>query len=258
MEINDALVTMITRELLKRLEAKGETSSGISPCAEKKQLVILGELSGIGAVTLAKLEESYCLIRHSGFEAAFPEDAQVLIPRLGIQALVRVSEGDSGCTPEGAALMWALLRGKKPVILEEGIEWRGFKSVMSPSLSAKYTSHERILASYGVVFAKEADLPSALSATAAKSATAASVAAATTFAETCPGQSCECAPIAANPSHAPENARRKKVINETELMRLCPDSSGAEQSIEIGTNDILTPLAKDYIAKMRITVNRVG
>ena len=51
---------------------------------------------------------------------------------------------------------------------------------------------------------------------------------------------------------------RKRVISEAEIKRLCPASAGTGQVVEIGARDIVTPLAADYIFKMRITVNRVG
>ena len=51
---------------------------------------------------------------------------------------------------------------------------------------------------------------------------------------------------------------RKRVISEADIKRLCPASAGTGQVVEIGTRDIVTPLAEDYIFKMRITVNRVG
>jgi len=51
---------------------------------------------------------------------------------------------------------------------------------------------------------------------------------------------------------------RKRVISEGEIRRLCPASGGTGQVVEIGLKDIVTPLAEDYIAKMRITVNRAG
>ena len=51
---------------------------------------------------------------------------------------------------------------------------------------------------------------------------------------------------------------RRRVISEAELMKLCPAAGGTGQSVEIGSRDIVTPLAEDYISKMRITVNRVG
>ena len=52
-------------------------------------------------------------------------------------------------------------------------------------------------------------------------------------------------------------AGSKKVISEVDIMRLCPASSGIGQNVTIGLKDIVTPLAEDYIARMRITVNRV-
>jgi hypothetical protein len=51
---------------------------------------------------------------------------------------------------------------------------------------------------------------------------------------------------------------RRKVISETEIRRLCPAAAGSGQIVEIGARDIVTPLAEDYISKMRITVNRAG
>ena len=234
MEINDALVTAITRELLKRL-GSGETL----PAAGKKRLVVSGDLSDLGAQAQASLQECYDITGHSGLEADFPEDAEVLVTRLGVQALVRLSEGDAGCTPEGAALLWALLRGKKPVIVEEGIEWRRHKNAMCPSLAAKYGSHERTLALYGAVFAKEAALAAVLGGGA------------------CRASPCAAAQCVAAPSPA-RGSGGKKVISEVEMMRLCPASAGAGQSVEIGARDILTPLAEDYVSKMRITVNRIG
>ena len=54
------------------------------------------------------------------------------------------------------------------------------------------------------------------------------------------------------------NSGRKRVISETEIIRLCPASAGIGQTVEIGLKDIITPLAEDYIAKLRITVNRIG
>jgi ethanolamine utilization protein len=239
MEINDALVTAITRELLKRLNGGGNLPSG-----EKKPLVIAGDSSGLSSGTLASIEGCYDIARSSGLEAAFPDKAEVLIAKLGIQALTRVAEGDAGCTPEGTALLWALLRGKKPVIVEEGIEWRSFKDTVSPTLAAKYISYERTLASYGAVIVPESGVAKMLS--------------------------CCCGSQPAKPAAAPKvygvpsNASaistggKRRIISEVDIIRLCPAAAGQGQTVEIGSRDILTPLAEDYISKMRITVNRIG
>ena len=69
--------------------------------------------------------------------------------------------------------------------------------------------------------------------------------------EACPSPACGALPVQGN-------VARKRVISETEIRRLCPASGGTGQSVEIGLKDIVTPLAEDYIAKMRITVNRIG
>ena len=227
MEVNDALVTAITRELLKRLGGGG------SP-AGKRPLVIAGDTSILGAAALASLEGSYDIARHSGLEALFPGNAEVLVTQLGVQALVRLADGDAGCTSEGAALLWAL----KPVIIEEGIEWRGFKNTMCPALAAKYVSCERTLAAYGAVFTGAGTVVQALS-----------------------GKACPAPAVFGAPALSAAPARgtgaRKRVLSEVDVMRLCPLAAGTEQAMEIGLTDILTPLAEDYISKMRITVNRV-
>ena len=231
MEVNDALVTAITRELLKRLGGGG------SP-AGKKPLVIAGDTSILGAAALASLEGNYDIARHSGLEALFPDNAEVLVTQLGVQALVRLADGDAGCTSEGAALLWALLRGKKPVIVEEGIEWRGFKNTMCPALAAKYVSCERTLAAYGAVFTGAGTVVQALS-----------------------GKACPAPAVFGAPALGAAPARgtgaRKRVLSEVDVMRLCPLAAGTGQAMEIGLTDILTPLAEDYISKMRIAVNRV-
>jgi hypothetical protein len=238
MEIDDALVTAITRELFRRL-GSGEV---LSP-AVKKPLVIAGGVSDLQSSTRSSLEAGYDLQCHEGLEAGFPDTAGALVTRLGIQALVRLAEGDAGCTPEGVVVLWALVRGKRPVILEEGIEWRRFRETMSPALAAKFNAHEKTLASYGAVFAGEADLLRALSGGSAAA---------------CSGPASDSGKISAPVAIPPAPTKRKRVIGEVELLRLCPVSGGFGQTLEIGPKDILTPLAKDYAEKMRITVKRTG
>jgi hypothetical protein len=236
MKIDDALVTAITRELLKRLGNNEDFSLGVT-----KPLVITGSDSDLQSSTRTSLEAEYAIQWHTSLEALFPDNAEVLVPKLSIQALVRLAEGDAGCTPEGAALLWALLRGKRPVILEEGIEWRGFKETLSPALTSKFNAHEKTLASYGAVFVREADVLCALAGgTPAR----------------CAGPAGSGKPVPVFPS--PVGGKRKRVIGEVELIRLCPESGGFGQALEIGLGDILTPLANDYVAKMQITVNRIG
>ena len=72
------------------------------------------------------------------------------------------------------------------------------------------------------------------------------------------GSSCGASPASHRTSSALSSSGRKQVISETEIRRLCPASAGSGQIVEIGARDIITPLAEDYISKMRITVKRIG
>jgi hypothetical protein len=234
MEIDDRLVTMITRELLKRLQ-KGEPLMGGAE-EEKPPMVVIGGVSALSPGALAALEGRFTLIPHDSLDAHFPENASVLVTGMSIQALTRVSEGDEGCTPEGYGLLWAVLRGKRALILEEGMVWRSFCGTMPKALLEKYYSHERVLASYGIKIVKDADIAALFSGKA------------------CPPSSLpqpvpvvSCAPVVPKIKQP-----GKRVISERELILACPESNGYEQSFAVGPKDILTPLAIDYATRMRI------
>jgi hypothetical protein len=231
MEIDDKLVSLITKELLKRLEGGTLSPPGNSGTGEEIPLVLVGGSTGVQA----SLESRYRIINPDD-PGGFPERAEVVICKLGIQALVRVAEGDEGCTPEGRLLLWALLRGKSPVILQEGIEWRCFAALMSRALYEKYSAWEQKLLSYGAKIVKEADLPAVLAG--APALVNAGVSA------------------SPPPSVVLPKSGGKRVITETELNKICPVSKGKGQTLVIGKADILTPLAQDYITAMHITVSR--
>jgi hypothetical protein len=238
MEINDDLVTMVTRELLKRLEKRGALTDGTGK-EETSPLVLIGGSSALSPAALAALKSRFVIIPHDSLDANFPEDASVLVTKMGIQALTRVSEGDEGCTPEGYGLLWAILRGKSPVILEEGMVWRSFMGTMPKALLEKYCAHERVLASYGIKIVKDAAIPAVFSGKA--------------------GQSCQAQPVCAAPSAPPGMETKpagKQVISEKELILACPESNGYGQTFAIGPKDILTPLAADYATRMRIVISR--
>jgi hypothetical protein len=236
MEIDDSLVTLITRELLKRLQ-KGEPLTGGAGGGPKPPLVVIGGVSALSSSALAALEDRFVIIPHDSLDANFPENSSILVTAMSIQALTRVSEGDEGCTPEGYGLLWAVLRGKTAVVLEGGVAWRAFSGTMPKALLEKYYSHERTLASYGIRIVKDADIASAFS-----------------------GKACPSAqPVFAAPSNpaGPETKTSgKRVIAERELMLACPESNGYGQTFVTGPKDILTPLAADYATRMRITVSR--
>lgn len=236
MEIDDTLVSLITQELLKRLE-QGNLSVSLEE-QEKTPLILIGGTAPLSADALASLKHRFHILGHDTLEEThLPDNAPVLATTLSIQALTQVSAGDPGSTPEGYGLLWAILRGKTPFVLEEGIEWRRFGTTMPRSLYEKYTGYEKIIAGYGIKIIKEKDVVSSLL-----------------------GKSRLPSPEkplpVASPVSPPVMGRPpgKRVITETELMRLCPLSKGKGQTLVIGSGDILTPLALDYVTTMQISV----
>jgi ethanolamine utilization protein len=236
MEIDDRLVSLITQELLKRLEGGNIL---VSPGGkEKVPLVLIGSVSCLSAATLASLEDRFHILTYNTLEEPdFPDTAPIVVTNLSIQALVRISAGDPGCTPEGQGLIWAILRGKTPFVLEEGIAWRRFSTTMPPALYEQYADHEKTIASYGIKIIKEAEMVSALLGKAEA-----------------PPSLPKKAPLVAPGVAIPGKSGGKRVITETELMRLCPMSKGKGQTLLIERGDILTPLALDYITAMQIGV----
>jgi ethanolamine utilization protein len=237
MQIDDKVVSFITKELLKRL---GQDFFSSDPGeAEKVPLVIIGGSSSLGAAALSAAENRYSITAQETLEPDFADNVLILVTKLSIQALVRVAEGDPGCTPEGHGLLWAILRGKKAFVLEEGIEWRRFSTQMPRALHEKYAACEQKLASYGVKIIREADIGAVLSTgSSGKAALSAPL------------------PPVQGASSISVNPGTKRVITELELSQLCPVSKGKGQTLLVGSADIITPLARDYITAMSITVSK--
>jgi hypothetical protein len=234
MELDDTLVTLITNELLKRLHNESFLDKvgavPVSPVVKKPPLVLIGGITGLQPGTVSALESRYDIRCQDGLEGV-SEDALVLVTSMSIRALVRLAQGDDGDTPEGAGLLWALLRGKRPVIREEGMIWRTFSPRIPPALADTYQGYERKLGCYGVQIVNEAGIPGAL------------------------GETVVPVPVQTAPASA-ERVKKpgKRVITEMDLMRACPPVRGNGQSFELGPGDILTPLARDYVTSMHIDI----
>jgi hypothetical protein len=59
-----------------------------------------------------------------------------------------------------------------------------------------------------------------------------------------------------NTAHPAAHHPHRRVWSESDFMRACPEVNGLDQSITVGVHDLVTPLAVDYAARMRITINR--
>ena len=238
MQISDDLISYITRELMKRL---GQTA-GPPPSlpTEKPVLHLVGPREAISTPTLVKIQEKFDIREHKLWDEELPRNASSLITSLSIQALVRVAEGDEGCTVEGRVLLGALLNGQPVAALKDGLVWRRYQSTAPKGLMAKYIHYENVLQSYGLKLVDEDQILEALLGRLPSAPKAVGF-----------------SPVSPMPQPktfiaAPTGGR--KVISENDLMAACPISGGEGQSLRLGPTDILTPLAQDYAKTMKINI----
>ncbi|MDR1921117.1 MAG: hypothetical protein LBS31_05150 [Candidatus Adiutrix sp.] len=237
MQISDDLVKYIAGEIKKRLDA--------SP--PRRALILVGRFDDLSATALARLQERFDVREHLNWDDPVPTEAAVLIAKLGLQALVRVAEGDEGCTVEGRALLAALLNGQPVAALKDGLAWRAYMATAPRALLARYAHCENVLISYGLKLVAEEEAAEALLGRAPAPAVFGGGLA-----------SPPAAPASAAPGGGrPEGAAAKhkgRVLTEADIMTLCPASRGFGQNLSLNPGDILTPLAKDYAQAMKIAV----
>ncbi|MDL2226494.1 hypothetical protein LJB86_02420 [Deltaproteobacteria bacterium OttesenSCG-928-M10] len=236
MQINDDLVKYITRELMKRLGA-GASIPGAAP--DKPLLCITGGLDKLSTPALMEIQKSFEICEFRNWDDPWPGKASVLITSLGLQALVRVAEGDEGCTVEGRALLKALLNGQPVAALAEGLAWRSYQSTAPKGLLNRYRHYETVLQGYGLKLVDENGVTAALAGRSAAPLSSASV---------LPGPAQGPAPAFAKP------AGGRQVWSEADVMSACPVARGEGQTLRLGAGDFLTPLAQDYAKTMKINI----
>lgn len=238
MQISDDLIQHITRELMKRL---GQDTPTVSTNAAAKPLLLLvGRREDLSAPALARIQDSFEVREYRNWDDEAPSSASVLISSLNIQALVRVTEGDEGCTVEGRALLAALLNGQPVAALRDGLVWRRYMSTAPKGLLARYGHCENVLQGYGLKLVDETQVVEALLGrplAAPKSPPA--------------------MPQSPLPEPAPVFTRPpsgRRVLSEANVMEVCPPSQGFGQTLRLAPGDVLTPLAQDYLLAMKINV----
>ena len=237
MQISEDLIKHITRELMKRLGQNGAVAASPAP---RRLLHLVGPREALSTPALARLQESFEIREHKLWDEELPPEASVLITNMSIQALVRVAEGDEGCTVEGRVLLCALLNGQNVAALKDGLVWRRYQSTGPRGLLAKYVHYENVLQSYGLKLVDEGQIIDAL--LGPKNAAPKAVG----FSPVQP------LPQPARTLAGPVGGR--KVISENDLMAACPVAGGEGQTLRLGPADLLTPLAQDYAKTMKINI----
>lgn len=237
MQISDDLIQHITRELMKRLGTDPQ------PAAAKPLLHLVGRREDLSTPAWARLHDNFKIYEHKNWEDELPPTASVLITSLNIQALVRVAEGDEGCTVEGRALLGALLNGQPVAALKDGLVWRRYLATAPKGLLARYGHCENVLQGYGLKLVDEDQVVEAL------------------LGRPLPApkfpQTMLVTPSPARPEAAPAFTRSpsgRRVLSEANLREICPAAQGPGQTLRLEAGDVLTPLAQDYILAMKINV----
>ena len=237
MQISDDLIRHITNELLKRLGPGGSLPKGP---ADKPRLCLVGPGDRLSTPGLAKLEERFEICEFRNWDDHLPQDSCFLITSLGIQALVRVAEGDEGCTVEGRALLFALLNGCPVAALRDGMVWRGYMSTAPKGLLNRYSHCETVLQGYGLRLVDESEISEALLGKG--------------FTNTVPvPASVLPAPAQGRPPIVLKHTGRK-VWSEADIIAACPPARGEGQTLTIGPADLMTPLAQDYVLAHKINL----
>lgn len=237
MQISDDLIQHITRELMKRLAA--DSPSALTAAA-KPLLHLVGSRGDLSTPALARLHEYFEVCEHLNWEDELPREASVLITSLNIQALVRVTEGDEGCTVAGRALLAALLNGQPVAALKDGLVWRRYLSTAPKGLLARYGHCENVLQGYGLKLVDEDQVVEALLGRPLSAP-----------------QSPQIRPAVPLPEPAPAfspSPSGRRVLSEASVMAACPASQGLGQTLRLEAGDVLTPLAQDYILAMKINM----
>jgi hypothetical protein len=227
MEITDELVNKITAELWRRLEPSART-----PVA-RPRLLVVGEPEALSPAARAEILKHFEVLENQGDCCASFEADSVLVTRLSLQALVRVAAGEEGCTPEGRALMAALLQGRPAAVLTSGLIWRRCQTTAPRPLLDRYVRCEDLLTSYGVKLVDEAEIIAALLGRSAGRER--------------PGSA---APVSAAPISG-----RRRVLTEAEVRAACPVAGGPGQTLNLGPGDFLTPLARDYVQSLKLNLS---
>lgn len=237
MQINDDLVKYITRELMKRLGGVSAPAAAV----DKPLLCITGGLDKLSTPALMKIQETFEICEFRNWDDAWPAKASVLITSLGLQALVRVAEGDEGCTVEGRALLRAFLNGQPVAALAEGLVWRSYQATAPKGLLNRYRHYETVLQGYGLKLVEENGVTAALSGQTTIKAPLGS-------SSVLPGPAQGPTPVFVKP------AGGRRVWSEADLMNACPVARGEGQTLGLGSGDILTPLAQDYAKALKINI----
>lgn len=227
----ETLVEEIAREVYARLYKLQEANE-----EGKKRAVILSEDKDESLESM--LREQYS-IRY--YEPQMRNCDLVIVPQMCIKLLANLANGLANEAAE-RFIMTMLLKGRKVIILEEGILYRKFKKVAPPAVYKLYEAYEDKLKSFGVMIVPRDNVLQACKPGYVSTKTAE------------PSQK-ETEPQLVRQAEEAgyTSICHKKLITEADIRKLYMKNMC---EIVIGPKSILTPLARDFIRTQRIQVRR--
>ncbi|MGD8189842.1 flavoprotein [Brevibacillus ginsengisoli] len=229
----ETLVEEIAKEVYARLYKKLEQQED-----GKQRAVIISQNKDEALERM--LCEQYKVMYH---EPQMRNCDLVIIPEMCVKLLANLANGLANEAAE-RFIMTMLLKGRKVVVLEEGLLYRRFKKVAPVMVYKLYEDYEEKLRSFGIKFVSRDNVLKSCGTSMIPMAAAEPVKEKNVQE---PGQLTEDDPVCAE-------IRYKKLITEADLRKLHMKNL---TEIVIGSKSILTPLANDFIRTQRIKVRRV-
>jgi ethanolamine utilization protein len=218
----EALIQTVTEEVYKRLLQR---QAAQTMPAVKQQVVLL---SAEPASELENILNEHYDVKY--YDESIRDCELVVIPKICIQLLSNLANGISAGNRE-RFLLTMLLKGKKVVVLEEGLAYRKYKSTAPVLLYKLYEGYADKICSFGIRFVPTVELlPACL-------------------------ENAEAADVHAELEAAPSGMEvlSRKVITEAELKRYYLRNI---REIVVDQNSIITPLAQDYLRMQQMNIHR--
>jgi len=232
-----AIIEAVAAEVIKRLGQQDKKE----PTAARKQAVLL---SMEAVPELESVLNSHVDVRY--YDETLRDCDVLIIPKLCIQLLANLANGISA-GPRERFILTMLLKGREVIALEEGLQYRKYKSTAPVLLYKMYDEFAAKLSAYGIRLVKEQDLSAACLENGNVSGKLQAGQQPMAAQEDTRGES-----VVGDPaSHA--LVLNRKVITEAELKKHRLHNG---KEIVIDRHSIITPLAQDYLRMQKMQVHR--
>ncbi|WP_432408078.1 hypothetical protein [Wukongibacter sp. M2B1] len=234
----ESLIKIITEEVLKRVTMLSSQDSK----EKSKSILILDLISNQNM-------ESYGEIKSKWSNTKFLDDYSqvdgvdsfdyIIIPELSNRDLVNIALGDSK-SEASEVIIDGIFKGKKIIVLEEGICYRKFKSTVNENFFNMFKEYEEKIVSFGLEIVSKEKLMDCLDNEEPK--------------EKLQDRSCEETKRSSKKEKEEtivEPSINKKVVSESDIEKLWIQGYS---TIKIDKKSIITPLAKDFIRTNEIDI----